>query len=148
MNFEYWSKNNKIVYEFDYWYFIRRFVGLGILFIWIGGFFGLIGRAIYENNQPIEYNYITVLDKKEDLNGRVWIKTRNSDGRISKYPQAPRQGADPFVSNVNFEVGKTYRVSDPINRYDCSVFIVFTFLFALLSCAVVPVSLAIADLLD
>lgn len=147
MNFEYWSKNNKIVYEFDYWYFIRRIVGLGILYVWIGGFLGLIGRAIYENYQPIEYNFITVLDKKEDSNGRVWIKTRNSDGSISKYPVGPSQGADPFVSNVNFEVGKTYRVSDPINRTGADDFIAFTCLVICLSFTVVPISLTIARLL-
>lgn len=148
MKFEYGSKNNKQVFEFDHWGFIRQFLGLGILFIWICGFLGVMGHAAYENFQPVEYNHITVIDKKEDSNGRVWIKTRNSDGSISKYPQAPSQGDDPFVSNVNFEVGKTYRVSDPINRNGCSVFVGFTFIFIVLSCVVVPVSLAIADLLD
>lgn len=107
-----------------------------------------MGHAAYENFQPVEYNHITVIDKKEDSNKRVWIKTRNSDGSISKYPEAPSQGEDPFVNGANFEVGKTYRVSDPINRNGCSVFIGFTLMFVILSVVVVPVSLAIAGLLD
>lgn len=146
MKFEYGSKNNKRVFEFDHWSFIRQCFGLGILCVWIGGFLGLIGSSIYENYQPIEYNYITVIDKKEDSNGRVWIKTRNSDGSISKYPQVPSQGADPFVNNVNFEVGKTYRVSNPINRTGTEDYIKFTCMFIVMSFVVVPVSLTIAGL--
>lgn len=149
MKFEYGSKNNRQVFEFDHWSFIRQCLGLGILFIWICGFVALMGNAIYENFQPAEYNHITVLDKKADSHGRIWLKTRNSDGSISKYLESPSQGEDPFVNNVTFEVGKTYRVADPTNRAPCDFFVGMTLLFLILSAiAVVPVSLIIADLWD
>lgn len=143
------SKNNYTVYEISlsrYWN-AGKFFGWLILTLWFLVWVGIFGTAIYQNAHP-EYNWVTVLDIRQDQTGAPWIKAQNSDGSTEIFKYEVPTETNPFEKQIKMEVGLKYRESTPINEKGANFFFPMFFLCILSAVIVLPIGLGIAGYLD